>query len=1500
MKQILLVTGIVISCLQSFSQGYDFNTAVGVEGTKYFGDGHDNNSSVAKALETTSGKILLAVNSNAGSQIIQLNADGTRDQSFYFNGLSGQQTYFSIADMAIDPNTGSIVFVANYPNYSTSSYFVVVRLRSDGVIDQSFAQQYISYGASSTVASGIDVYEDGSIIVGGSNYQFGGSAFQHAIFTKFLSSGQLDNSFDGDGKLTTTFGSTRAGISDVHFDEYGNIMFCGTTVNANAQGVGWENFIGGRLLPSGAFDGSFNGSGYSIVNMSNVVSQEYDYGISCGIQTDGKLLVAGNANYNNSPYLAVVRFNENGSLDNSFDGDGKLYLRNVEGNNFYNCTDIIVTGGSNITRHIFLGCKALRPGQNYDSFGIIALNGSGASYGYFNNGAASSDIHNFAGASQYNYLNSLLVLGDGSVLAAGTTTGFSPDGSRYSLEKFNAGTGNLDPGFAGTGFICSQLDKIGGQMQGITSDPAGNIYALEIFPLSARQTYVNKFDNSGNPNQSFGTQGSSDISSLDPNIYYNDLESDHSGGIYVLGYDPQAKISIVHLLANGNPDASFGTGGLKQLNYATSLPVIRKSDPNGNLYLGSYNNNNIYLLHLDATGTEDASFSSNANPIQVPGTANNRPQSIQLQSDGKILLLIEYYNGGYYERLERFNTNGTLDLNFGIGGFVDLGAGQTGQIYLDASDNIYYCALSLDYQSLIWKKMDTNGTPVSGSGTGEISGDNAGQGYSVLNLNTPTTSLLCKDLNNGQIFCSALSGVASVYTKFIINSDGTRCTTCLNTQIGTIPYTTEGIYRVETGVSCLPDHSIVIGGYKTGGYHLSCFLQFLSPPLCSPVIITQQPQETQTLCQDQTPVTLHVSATGTINDYQWYVNNVGGNTSGQMIAAGPDFTPPVSTPGTKYYYCVLVSDCGNVTSNASEVIVSQFLNPSVEIMSVSNFCAGQQQFLSAFVTGAGDNFEYHWLVDNVEQNNNNAMFSFTPLGGEQVTCQVIVSGGCSINGSMAGSNILMMHQPLAAEYVKQNKSACSGIPDGTIWVNATGGSGQYSFEWTGVIGSGNPASTPFPDPGNASSLTGLEYGFYNVLITDQNGCGSLSIPDIHIQNAYLPYITTSGSNSSTCAPTGKIMVYATAAVAPYSYRLDNGTAQNDNLFSNVAAGVHTVTVTDARGCSSSKIVTIQAVQNLSLSFNVTPASSCNNDGMVKINRIGGIPPYEFKLDGGSFGTGNIFSGLSAGIHVASIRDAAGCIASGNFTVNQGPGLNITYSKVNSSACVSDGSIQVIVSGGSPPYLYSINAGPAQSSNHFSTLAAGNYTVTATDQRNCFNTINVTLNVNNIQVTYLKQDAPSCAGTGWIKVLRTGGVNPYTYSLDGNNYTSDNYFNNLPPGTYTAFVKDAKTCVGQDNILLGPSNCETQTRLSNASIEPGSSTLSMIYPNPFTDKTRLVLKGGENGEFYKISLTDREGRVLQKITVHTGMVEIGGDLSVGVYYLVIVGRNITKTYKIVKL
>ena len=75
---------------------------------------------------------------------------------------------------------------------------------------------------------------------------------------------------------------------------------------------------------------------------------------------------------------------------------------------------------------------------------------------------------------------------------------------------------------------------------------------------------------------------------------------------------------------------------------------------------------------------------------------------------------------------------------------------------------------------------------------------------------------------------------------------------------------------------------------------------------------------------------------------------------------------------------------------------------------------------------------------------------------------------------------------------------------------------------------------------------------------------------------------------------------------------------------------------------------------------------------------------------------------------------------------------------------------------------------------------------------------------------------------------------------------------------------------------------------------------MIYTNPFTDKTRLVLKGGENGEFYKISLTDREGRVLQKITVHTGMVEIGGDLSVGVYYLVIVGRNITKTYKIVKL
>jgi hypothetical protein len=488
-----------------------------------------------------------------------------------------------------------------------------------------------------------------------------------------------------------------------------------------------------------------------------------------------------------------------------------------------------------------------------------------------------------------------------------------------------------------------------------------------------------------------------------------------------------------------------------------------------------------------------------------------------------------------------------------------------------------------------------------------------------------------------------------------------------------------------------------------------------------------------------------------------------------------------------------------------------------------------------------------------------------------------------------------------ATYVKTNKSACAGVPDGSITVTATGGSGSYNYAWSGAVGSNNPTPAPYPNPGNVSAVTGLEYGYYQVIVTDANGCGSVTLSDIHIQNAYLPYVTYNPSTSATCAPTGSVTGYAQAAVGPYTWQLDGGNSQPSNVFTNVGGGSHTLTATDARGCSSTISVTVPTAAALGINPYVVNASSCNNDGSIKINRVGGIPPYDYSMDGSPFVTNNLFTGLAAGPHTAVIRDSKGCTATMTVNVGQGAGLTVTASKVNTSSCVNDGSIQVNASGGIPPYMYTLNGGTPQSSNSFAGLGAGNYVVKATDSRGCFNTLNVTIVVNNIVVTYIKQDAPNCAGTGWIKLLRTGGVNPYTYSLDGNNYTSQNYFPNVAPGTYTGYVKDAKTCVGStatNEIVILPEGCSVGRTVAPVAQEVAASVTA--YPNPSVTDFSLRLTGFNMNDKVTVTVTDLYGRKVYQ-TQGTGkqVYSFGKTFIAGMYTVNIAQGDKQFSVKLVK-
>ncbi len=520
---------------------------------------------------------------------------------------------------------------------------------------------------------------------------------------------------------------------------------------------------------------------------------------------------------------------------------------------------------------------------------------------------------------------------------------------------------------------------------------------------------------------------------------------------------------------------------------------------------------------------------------------------------------------------------------------------------------------------------------------------------------------------------------------------------------------------------------------------------------------------------------------------------------------------------------------------------------------------------------------------------------------------VVTAGGCTTAAILVNVGA---PATFSATYVKTNLSACSGTPDGTITVTPAGGSGNYSYSWTGVTGSGNPATTPFT-AGNVSSLTGLNYGFYNVTITDVGGCGVVTINNIHVEFAFTVVVSNSGTNSSVCGSTGSITLYGNAGIQPYTYSLSaGGPFQASNTFTGLAAGSYTGYVKDAGGCVGTKSITVSSAPAIVVNPFVRNASSCSPDGSIEVYRTGGTPPYSYSKDGGTtFQLSYIFSGLAAGSYAIVVKDAAGCTGTANAVVGAGVGLTATISKVNTSTCLNDGSIQVTPAGGTAPYTYSNDGGTTyQASNSFSGLGAGNYTIKVKDSKGCTSgNINVTINLNTIVVTASVVNATSClSNNGQVQLFRTGGYGPYTYSLDGNTYQASTIFTGVAAGTYTGYVKDSKTCIGTlSNIVVGPTGCAPVGPIAtktNAKVLPHTTAELKIqaYPNPSTAEFTLVLQGYDSKEKVSVTITDVLGRKVYQ-TEGTGKLQykFGNGFIAGIYSVQVIQGNEKKSLKLVK-
>ena len=420
-----------------------------------------------------------------------------------------------------------------------------------------------------------------------------------------------------------------------------------------------------------------------------------------------------------------------------------------------------------------------------------------------------------------------------------------------------------------------------------------------------------------------------------------------------------------------------------------------------------------------------------------------------------------------------------------------------------------------------------------------------------------------------------------------------------------------------------------------------------------------------------------------------------------------------------------------------------------------------------------------------------------------------------------------------------------------------------------------------------ATATGLSPGLHTVFVVDQCGfesncsvnIGQSSVSTVMVEVTSQTNVRCQGGNN------GEINITASGGVTPYTY-LWTGTGVNPSTEdqTGLTAGIYSVIVTDANGCSSEPLsITItQPMLPLTVSVSGTPAS-CN--GSATATPAGGSAPYTYLWNNGA--TTQSVNDALAGTYTVAVNDANNCIASGSYTITGNSPINPTASVVNVNCFGgSDGSITVTGAGGTAPHVYNINGSTFQTGNIFSNLPAGVYVVGAKDATGCIDFVTKTITQPSLLTVTLTSIRTACFGSnsGRIDITVSGGTGTKSYSWTGpNGYASSVQDpNNIPAGNYSVTVTDSKGCTANLNAtvpewpafiiseIVTHAGCRGDfSGAIDATISGGTGngfTIGWTGPNTFVATTEDIngLKAGN----YRITVTDiGSGCLLQKtITV----------------------------------
>ncbi|MBI3138835.1 MAG: hypothetical protein HYZ15_09645 [Sphingobacteriales bacterium] len=519
-------------------------------------------------------------------------------------------------------------------------------------------------------------------------------------------------------------------------------------------------------------------------------------------------------------------------------------------------------------------------------------------------------------------------------------------------------------------------------------------------------------------------------------------------------------------------------------------------------------------------------------------------------------------------------------------------------------------------------------------------------------------------------------------------------------------------------------------------------------------------------------------------------NTTCGNTDGMIVAVGSGTTGPYtySIDGTSFQgsgtfaglaagvYTLTVKDVNGCKSTAT-VIIQNTNGPLLTLTSTNAACGINNGTVTASVTGGSPPYTYS--INGVTFQSSNF---FTGLTGGTYTITVKDANLC-INAAS-----LSISSSPAPQLTAIPAAATCGSNNGMI--TAFGSSGTAPLLYS-INGNTYQAGNLF---------TNLTPGAYTVTVKDANAC--MATVNVTVPNSPAPTVTAIAASATCNNVNGMITATGSGGIAPLQYSIDGINFQAGNIFTGLAAGVYTVTVKDATGCTNIVSVTVLNSNAPSLTASAT-ASACNiNNGSITAAASGGTPAYQYSINGITFQVSALFPGLAPGNYIVYVRDAGGCIAAIPVTVPAAAGPSLSAVAAQTACNVNNGTITASGSGGAPPLQYSIDGISYAAGNVFTGLAAGSYTVYVKDANGCIRTVTVVIsNASGLSLNGSSVSSACSGSTGTITASASGGVAPLQYSINGTVYQAGNVFTNVAPGVYTLYVKDANNCIVTKTVTV---------------------------------------------------------------------------------------------------